>query len=195
MNAGLGVRVGLTIVNEAAREVALQGEVLRGEVRVRSQSVAQCQLVAGAPRVDRDEVEMMSAATRAWLAEPVHLLGEVRRVHVAERRQRLETGARLIEISHSGQDVDDRLSLQPRHRGAADVVDAAEYPVPNRLLQRYPLLLEPGGPGRVVRREPDRLVGGQWFGWVERVDVRIISQRVRSSAVTAATVIRPEQAG
>jgi hypothetical protein len=97
----------------------------------------------------------------AWvrLAEPVHLIGPIWRVAVPTSGHRPKARARGFKITDPGKDVDDRLGRKTGHGGAADVMDAACGPVPDRRFEQLPLLLETSGPGRVVGRDPHRLTG------------------------------------
>lgn len=101
----------------------------------------------------------MGAAARMRLAEPVHLLRQVGRVEVVEAGKRLETFPRLFEIANADQNVDDWLGLQTRHRGAADMVDAADDPIADRPSDGRPHFLKPSGRRRVIGEEADRLIG------------------------------------
>lgn len=102
---------------------------------------------------------MMGPATRVGLAEPMHLVGAIRGVEVIKRRKGLKGRAGRLQPFHSGQNVDDRLGWETGNGGTADVVDAPGDPPADRLAQRLPLGREAAGPGRIVGRDLDRLVG------------------------------------
>jgi hypothetical protein len=145
-------------VLEAECEAPLERSVRAGERGLGSQPVAKVELVAEASGVGRHEVQMVGSPARMRLAEPVHLVRPVRRVEVAEPRQRPEAGSRGAQIVDADEDVDDRLGVEPGDGRAADVVDAARGPVPDRPLERVALLLEAPRPLRVVGLDTHRFV-------------------------------------
>ncbi len=49
---------------------------------------------------------MMGSATRMRLAEPVHLVGSIRRVEITELRQGIETSSGCFEAVDADEDVD-----------------------------------------------------------------------------------------
>jgi hypothetical protein len=104
-------------------------------------------------------MQVVSPAARVRLAEPVHLVGSIRRIQIAQAPEITKAGARSREVLHADQDVDDRLSVEPRNCGAADVVEATGDPIADRLEERLALLLELRRPGWVVGLDADRLVG------------------------------------
>ena len=130
-------------------QVALQGGAVGGKPGIGAEAIAEGQLVVKSRGAGRDEVQMMGAASRIRLAEPVHLIGQVRRVEVAEAGGRCEADAGALKVADTGQDVDDRLGFQARHGGAADVVNAAIDPLPDPLPDCGPLKLETTPPSRV----------------------------------------------
>jgi hypothetical protein len=77
-------------------------------------------------------MEVVRATRRIRLAEPVHLLGAIRRVAVADASEPLEARAGALEVGHPDKDVDDRLRGEPGHGGAANVVNVAGVPLVDR---------------------------------------------------------------
>jgi hypothetical protein len=146
-------------VLELGGQPALQGEVLGRRRLIGAQEVPESDLVLETGAPGWNEMQVVCAPPGVGLAEPVHLVGKVRRVEVVELGQGLEARARGLEIGDADEDVDDRLRFEARDRGAADVVDTADRPVADRRLEECPLALEPGRPRRVVGDQPDRLVG------------------------------------
>src|SRR5205085_9863844 len=86
--SALGFGVRLPIFAISLRELALQGGIATGDPWVPTKPIAEVQLVAISLRSHWDEVEVMGASSRIWLAEPVHLLGQVWRIAAAEVGQR-----------------------------------------------------------------------------------------------------------
>src|SRR5229473_5610145 len=103
---------------------------------------------------------MQVMGTVAWvgLAEPMHLLGAVRRVLVTQLRQLPKAIVRGGQILDPHQNVDHRLRNKPWHRGAPDVMDPAGDPRPDRRPQKRLLRLKPIRPRSVVGDDPHRLV-------------------------------------
>jgi hypothetical protein len=87
-----------------------------------TQVVPEPELFAEAGRIRRHEVQMVRAPARMRFAEPVHLVGTVRRVQIAELRERREAGARALQVGHADQDVDHRLGVEPGHGRAPHMV-------------------------------------------------------------------------
>src|SRR5215218_587660 len=92
-----------------------------------------------------------------WLAEPSHLVLTVRRMLIAEFGQPFDEGSRTLQIGDTDEDVDDRFGSQPRHRRAANVMNAARDCGPKRPFEVRDFLLEPFGPRRVIRLDANRL--------------------------------------
>ena len=102
----------------------------------------------------------MRAPARIGLAEPVHLLrrGRARRGSRGGPAAR-STRATLSQVFDADEDVDDRLRVEPRHGGAADVVDPAGRPARRSLLRSATLSRSKSmRPARVVGDDPNRLV-------------------------------------
>jgi len=59
---------------------------------VGAEPITEGQLVAKAPRVHRNQVQVVSAPSGTGLAEPVHLFGQVGRIEVAKAGERPEAG-------------------------------------------------------------------------------------------------------
>jgi hypothetical protein len=131
-----------------------------GDLRITAEPIAKIQLVAISLRSQRDEVEVMGASSRIWLAEPVHLVGQVWRMEIIEvgQRPKASTGGR--EVADADEDVDDWLCFEVGDRGAADVVNAAAGPLADCLLERRSLQLELSGPAWVGRYKLDGFVSG-----------------------------------
>jgi hypothetical protein len=87
------------------------------------------------------------------LAEPVHDVAEVRRVEVAERRHFLDARPGAVESLDTGEDVDDRLGGQAGDGSAPDVMDPANDPGADALLQVSTLSLEFHRPARIIGGE------------------------------------------
>src|SRR4051794_9880786 len=104
------------------------------------------QLVAKALRAGWDQMQMMRAAAWVGLAKPVHLLAPIRRVEITELGQWLKAGPGGLQALDTDEDVDDRLGVQARYRGAADVVNPAGGPPADRSGKRQALQLESAGP-------------------------------------------------
>jgi hypothetical protein len=77
-------------------------------------------------------------------------LGPMLTVNISERSERLESRVRALEVSYSGDDVDDRLGGHTGHRRWSNVVDAPVQPGCKRLSKRGLLGLKKLGPLRVV---------------------------------------------
>jgi len=150
--------VGIAVVSVPLGELTLQHRVATCDPRVGSESIAEGQLVAIALRTHRDEVQVMGALSRMRLAEPVHLLGQVGRVEIAEIGKGLEASSGCLKVGYASEDVDDRLCFETGDRRAADVVDAATDPLTDDPLQRYALQLESSRPVGVGRDESDGFV-------------------------------------
>jgi hypothetical protein len=172
---GLGLGVGLTVVLEPVCELALERDVDGRQFRLAPQLVAECQLLLEAWRADRNEMEMMSPASGVGLAEPVHDLAEVGRVDVFELGQPREAAERAAQVLDADEDVDHRLRVEPWHRGAADVVDAADRPLADRRFECLPLLGEPLRPAGVVANDLDRRVNDISSLGAARPDARIMT--------------------
>lgn len=154
----LGLGVGIAVVSVPLGKFTLQRRVATGDLRVSSEPIAEGQLVAIALRTCGDEVQMMGAPRPVRLAEPVHLLGQVGRVEIAEIGKGPETSPSRLQVGYAGEEVDDRLCLEAGDRCAADVVDAAGGPLADDLLQRHALLLETSRPAWVGRSNQDGFI-------------------------------------
>src|SRR5436305_6419572 len=150
----LSLGISLAVLAMALLKIAFQRLVLGGELRVGAEAVAERKLVPKTAGARRNEMQVMGAPRRVGLAEPVHLLGQVGRVEVAELSERAEALASALKVVHADQDVDDRLGFQAGNSGATDMVDAALDPLPNRPLQHFSHLLEAGRPAPMPRPAP-----------------------------------------
>jgi hypothetical protein len=135
MKAPLASVYPLAVVSVALDERALRGGAALGDLRVGAKQVAEGKLIAVALGAGGNEMQVMGAPRRGWLAEPVHLLGQIGRVEVFELGERCKAARAVSKVPHFDQDVHDRLGFKAGHGGAADVVDAAANLSSDCLLQ------------------------------------------------------------
>jgi hypothetical protein len=154
----LALGVGLPVLAVADGQVVLKAGIASTRIGVFTQVVPEQQLIAVAGGADGDQVQVVGAPGGVRLAEPEHFTGAVGGVQVAERDQQVDARARGGQIADAGQDVDDRLGVQPRNSGTAHMVDAAADELAEHRPQQAPLVLEPGWPDRVIRLDGHRLV-------------------------------------
>src|SRR5437660_6654862 len=152
----LAFGVGVAVVAKALGQLALQRGVLRGELGMRAERVAQREVRLQRRGAGGAHIQMMPrqigrraerlAADDAEVAEP----------RVAERRQPARDLVEVFRVADDDDDVDDRLRVQPWRGRAAGVLD-----VESELLDRggdaVAQALERRRPSRVVRHDDDRL--------------------------------------
>jgi antitoxin YefM len=178
----LGLRVGVcgAIIPKPAGQAALESRVLSRDLRLGAEAVPKRQLVPVAPRSGRDEMQVMGSPAGVRLAEPVHLVGEVRGVQIVELCDRLKALPRFLEVADAYEDVDDRLGVEPGNRSAADMVNPARDPAADCDRQGFSLILEADGPRGVVRGDQDRLVGRYTKPMAKTVPVRELRSNLSS---------------
>src|SRR6266536_1012715 len=154
----LGVPISGDILLEYESERPLQARIRARDLSVTAEVVPDQDelLPAGAGRLHNMDV------VSPWTGGPFpeqHLARQPRlvfsQVCVAQRLERLgAAGACFGQAADSDQQIDDRLGGQTGHSGASHMFDG-EHHGPEDVLQPRSLLLEQGGPGRVVVADHD----------------------------------------
>jgi site-specific DNA recombinase len=147
------------VLAEDERQRPLQVRVRARDLRVLKQVVAEQDELfpAWAGRLHHVDVVRPgpghALAEEQLLRQPCFVLGHV---GVAERLERRDGGrAGFGQAANLDEQVDDRLGGQPRHGGAADVLDDHDYRA-ERAQQARSLFVEQDGPRRVVVADHDR---------------------------------------
>lgn len=147
----LGGRVGLAVRAMLSCEGQFEGLVLRAKLGAGTQGVSELELVAPALAANGDKMQVVGSVLRVGLAEPVHLVGQIRMMDIAQASGNLDCRSGDVERLDRRHDVDDRLGGKAGDCGATDVFWYALQPGGETVQQQIPLLNKQSCPtGRVL---------------------------------------------
>src|SRR5262245_14824466 len=103
-------------------------------------------------------MKMMCSQCRRGLAEPVHDLGPIREIDVADLMENADGRSRCFQIRYDSHDVNDGLGGHGGDRGAAHVFDGSGEPSRQHAFEERTLGFKFRWPERIIRENLNRCI-------------------------------------
>ena len=152
----LGIRVAIPIVAILGRQRKLEIPIFRSEMCVDAESFSERQPLNPEGTCHWHQMKMMCPLRWRWLAEPVHHLGQVRKIYIPDASRSSNGGPGVLEGPHWGHDVNDGLCGKTRNRSASYVLWHSNEPGGQSVTKDLPFKLERLDPPRVVFGDLDQ---------------------------------------